>query len=319
MRTLHLEALEPRFLLSGCPNPVNSHTSQPPPAQETGQTPPAAGDNNASSNQATPPPATNQGAPAGQNAPAQSPPPVQSAPAQGAPDRQGGDTRQAASLGQGPGALPGPADFTPAAAPAQAFLAPHPGGSGPAANLADGNHAVNAAFGPAGVTLQVPAVQTVTMQPLLAGAAPAGDALTAALTRCRSTPAGGEEDPSATPEALALAEPKATALRPASVGAEQPDLAVAQLPAAQTAGLLSVLPIDPAVVDRAIQGFVEELERVGQAVVTPKNDSGVGLWIIVGATGAAAAACELARRQYKRPCGPDEEGRRPWLSPWSAE
>jgi hypothetical protein len=69
-------------------------------------------------------------------------------------------------------------------------------------------------------------------------------------------------------------------------------------PAPLTAGLLSSLPLDSGIVDRALQWFLAEVDQVGQAL-TSRGDDPLSLFILVGATGAAAVACELARRQVR--------------------
>jgi hypothetical protein len=56
-----------------------------------------------------------------------------------------------------------------------------------------------------------------------------------------------------------------------------------------------------------MQQFLARLERVGEYLVLDGGENGLWPWIVAGVT--AAAACEFARRQWKRPNrGPDLAG-----------
>jgi hypothetical protein len=201
--------------------------------------------------------------------------------------------------------------LAPAAA-TLAFLESHPGAGTVSEELADSSHPANAAFAEAGPDLH-PALtpQVVFMQPILAVAseAPSGAAIRNLLPAL-----GGPPEHDATADAVAPGIPKAEALRPP--GPEEAQAAT-RPPDPQTAGLLSGLPVDSSLVDRALQRFVDGLERLGQTLAPPSDEAGLCLWIILGATGAAVTACELARRQYRRSSAPAESDRMPWLSPWS--
>jgi hypothetical protein len=68
---------------------------------------------------------------------------------------------------------------------------------------------------------------------------------------------------------------------------------------------IGALPLPPPVplpvLEAAMQRFLEQLERLGQRLDGDRDENGLWPWIVAG--GAAAAACEIARRQLRRPRG----------------
>jgi hypothetical protein len=84
------------------------------------------------------------------------------------------------------------------------------------------------------------------------------------------------------------------------------------LPWPQAPGVLAVLPpLDLAALERGLQRFLEQLGPTGPR--RPGDRDGPALWPWVVAGTAAATACEIARRQLRRPAGgpPAEVARRP--------
>jgi hypothetical protein len=66
--------------------------------------------------------------------------------------------------------------------------------------------------------------------------------------------------------------------------------------------LLTVLrPFDLSALELSMQQWLEQLERIGQHLALPRNRTGLCLWILAGV--AAVTACEIARRQLRRPAG----------------
>jgi hypothetical protein len=73
----------------------------------------------------------------------------------------------------------------------------------------------------------------------------------------------------------------------------------AALPSPPGFGALDFLPPVPlAAVEAGMRRFLEQLEQVGQGLAGDQDEGGLGAWIAAGA--AAAAACEIARRQLRR-------------------
>jgi hypothetical protein len=178
------------------------------------------------------------------------------------------------------------------------------------ADLGDSGHPANAPLAEAGPDLRAasPTGPIVFLPQNLAGVSGFPiEALTGAASRFVLAAGRGTEDLDATAGTMATPFPKAGGVPPGGADEEHTSEA-ARLPGPQTAGLLSVLPVDPATVDRALQRFFDELERAGAAVAWPVDDSGLCLWIVVGATGAAAMACELARRQLRRSALSNSDG-----------
>jgi hypothetical protein len=73
-----------------------------------------------------------------------------------------------------------------------------------------------------------------------------------------------------------------------------------RLPGAVLLGALA--PGDPAALEAALRRFLDGLERTGQGLAGDQGRTGLWLWAVAAAT--ALAACELARRQMKRPPAP---------------
>jgi hypothetical protein len=68
----------------------------------------------------------------------------------------------------------------------------------------------------------------------------------------------------------------------------------------EVSGALSVLPpFDLSILERGMRQFLEQVEETGSALAWPEDGTGLGVWVVAGAT--AAVACEIARRQLKRP------------------
>jgi hypothetical protein len=71
-------------------------------------------------------------------------------------------------------------------------------------------------------------------------------------------------------------------------------------PTNQGFDLLTVLPmVDLSALELGMRRFLEHLERKGQPLAWPPDGTGQWPWVVAGA--AAAAACEIARRQLRRP------------------
>jgi hypothetical protein len=86
---------------------------------------------------------------------------------------------------------------------------------------------------------------------------------------------------------------------PALTG-EEPAEVVAALPLAGVAGLLTALPTSNLqAIESGMQRFLEQLDQLGQTLAASRDSAGLGVWFVAGA--AAAVACEIARRQLKRP------------------
>jgi hypothetical protein len=74
------------------------------------------------------------------------------------------------------------------------------------------------------------------------------------------------------------------------------------VPWPQGADVLPFLPPVPvAAVERALQQFLDQLDRVRQSLDGDRGEGGLWPWIVAGA--AAGVACEIARRQLRRPTG----------------
>jgi hypothetical protein len=72
------------------------------------------------------------------------------------------------------------------------------------------------------------------------------------------------------------------------------------LPSPQVPGVLTVLPpLDLTAVQLGMHQFLDQMERMGQRLVRHRDGTGLYLWIVAEAT--AAMACEIARRQLRRP------------------
>ncbi len=81
---------------------------------------------------------------------------------------------------------------------------------------------------------------------------------------------------------------------------DRPAEAPLVLPAMRLPGVLAVLPApDLAALERGMQRFLEQLGRIGAPLGLAADEMGPGLWIAAAA--AAAVACEMARRQWRRP------------------
>jgi hypothetical protein len=97
-----------------------------------------------------------------------------------------------------------------------------------------------------------------------------------------------------------LAFPGLAAPDPAPAPDREPAGEGPVLPAPQVAGVLAALPaFELSALERGMQHFLEQLEGVGQGL--GGHGDGLGLWIAAGA--AAAVACEMARRQWRRASG----------------
>jgi hypothetical protein len=68
----------------------------------------------------------------------------------------------------------------------------------------------------------------------------------------------------------------------------------------QPFGVPALLPRVPlAAVEAGLQQFLQQLERAGRSLTADGEEHGPWSWVVAGA--AAAAACEIARRQLRRP------------------
>jgi hypothetical protein len=70
--------------------------------------------------------------------------------------------------------------------------------------------------------------------------------------------------------------------------------------------LASLLSFDPAVLERGMQQFLERLERLAPTLGGEQEQRGLAPWVVAAA--AAAVACELARRQLRRPAEAPAQG-----------
>jgi hypothetical protein len=77
---------------------------------------------------------------------------------------------------------------------------------------------------------------------------------------------------------------------------------VPQLPAPQLSGVITALPsLGLATLERGMQRFLEQLEQTAEGPQPKATCCDPWLWVVAGL--AAATACELARRQWKRGTG----------------
>jgi hypothetical protein len=89
------------------------------------------------------------------------------------------------------------------------------------------------------------------------------------------------------------------ATQPAAGGGEQAGEGPGPTPAPPS-GVLAVLPPgDLSALELGMRRFLNQLEQMGQRLACPPE--GTGLWPWVVAAAAAAVACDLARRQLRRP------------------
>jgi hypothetical protein len=71
------------------------------------------------------------------------------------------------------------------------------------------------------------------------------------------------------------------------------------LPPPRLSGVLAVLPpLDVAALERGMQRFLDQVGQWCRPLVGNGDGAGLYFWVVAGA--AAAAACEIARRQLKR-------------------
>jgi hypothetical protein len=72
------------------------------------------------------------------------------------------------------------------------------------------------------------------------------------------------------------------------------------VPLPAVASVLTALrPLDLPALERGMQRFLEQLDRIGQRLTGPREAGGLYAWIAAGA--AAVLACEMGRRQLRRP------------------
>jgi len=84
---------------------------------------------------------------------------------------------------------------------------------------------------------------------------------------------------------------------PPSAEEVQPAETTLPVPAAAERGPLAALPaVDIAALGRGLERFLDRIERAGEELVG--DGEGLRPWLVAGA--AAAAACEIARRQFRR-------------------
>jgi len=100
--------------------------------------------------------------------------------------------------------------------------------------------------------------------------------------------------------------PSSVSQQPTAPSVEQPSVAAPEgekaeyllpQPLPQVSGVLSVLPA----LERGMKHFLEQLQGVGDNLAGTRDATGLGIWVVAGT--AAAAACEIARRQLRRPTG----------------
>ena len=104
------------------------------------------------------------------------------------------------------------------------------------------------------------------------------------------------------PDATVPAAPPATGLSyilPRAGAAESATAdASPSLPLPQGLGALSVLPtVDVAALEQGMRHFLRQLQGVGEELTSRHDKPGMGVWLVAGT--AAAAACEIARRQLR--------------------
>ena len=89
-----------------------------------------------------------------------------------------------------------------------------------------------------------------------------------------------------------------TAAKPPAGNSEQAEEGPA-LPSPHLSDLLTVLPpADLSTLERGMQQFLDQLDRVGERLTSDPHGTGLYPWVI--AVAAAAAACEMARRQLQK-------------------
>jgi hypothetical protein len=119
--------------------------------------------------------------------------------------------------------------------------------------------------------------------------------------------AGDEGEVSWVPNALPRIAPRELSpqgeseILPPGVARETEDFeAPAVLPASARPGPMSMLPPVPlTILEAGLQQFLEQLDRAGQALAGDQEGSGLWAWIVAGA--AVAVACEMGRRELRRP------------------
>jgi hypothetical protein len=110
----------------------------------------------------------------------------------------------------------------------------------------------------------------------------------------QGAPTEGEPVPPS-PEDLAPARPGT------SRDGERAEEIAALLSPLVSGALTALPPLDLAAVRRSMQQFLEGLEGMGRDLAGDEDGAGLSLWIVAGV--ATAAACEIARRQLRRPGG----------------
>jgi hypothetical protein len=139
---------------------------------------------------------------------------------------------------------------------------------------------------------------------------PRGDGQGLGTARILAGPAPEGEAPSPPPAASAPAQLAPSPSEPPQ--GEQHDLsrvdageglrAEEGAPPLPELGVLPILPPGPiAALEAGLKGFLEQLERAGQRLAADREEGGLWSWVVAGT--AAAAACEIARRQLRRPDG----------------
>jgi hypothetical protein len=321
MRRLQVEELEPRQLLSGAgfshqPSPAPHHAAD---AVDGGGHPSAVGGDHGGR---TGPDGSGMGR--RETGPSQRPTApclegrAPTAPGAPAPETSSGVRRDSLSAAAqvdlffqtvAPAVVgPTAAAATPGASPA-AERAPGAGPSPPGPESAGGGPA---AEGTTEAAPESPAVPTPRPGPTLGNLFVAASLLlelrgvTVALL-----PTGGEP----------AAERLLTAPLPSSPGGPTPlsggraapagrgedvDRGAPQPPIPQAPGLLaSPRPRNLPALDAALRQFLDGLERMRQGLAGEPEGSGLWLWLVAGT--AAATACEIARRQMRRPPDPPDE------------
>jgi hypothetical protein len=84
-------------------------------------------------------------------------------------------------------------------------------------------------------------------------------------------------------------------------GGERPGAAATAPPPPVAAVLAVIPPVVLSAVERGLHQFLGQLERLNQRLAGDEDGNGLWPWVVAGA--AAATACEIARRQLRRPAG----------------
>jgi hypothetical protein len=218
-----------------------------------------------------------------------------------------------------PAATAGPAAVSPAA-PAAGSASPAPAGGAGSRETAAANPIPVPAAPADAETTRAASAETVVERPnapavtrVANPAAPPGtraDVPALAGARLAIREGGAGEGPLAVPGPFGRELPLPPGSGPSGGQGPAPPSGrdAEQLDEAQhRAGVQTALPAaDLSAVELGLRQFLRQLERAGQALGLPGDGTGLWPWVVAGA--AAGAACEIARRELRRPAGPGNRG-----------